>query len=311
MNDLNIVEDDPILILLFSEVYMGYYEEREKQRKREPRGHRGLVSTCGSKETLSFIFSHKRRTHMKHQLYRASPIILTCVGAIGVIATAVMAANATIKAKSHCTKLYLEKRSCLDDEPKPIEYVKVAWHCYIPAAAVGLATIACIFGANALNKHQQAAITSAYILLDSAYREYRTKANQLFGENADTQIRDSLTKDKYVESNSPTGSDKLIFFEEYYGKFFERTEEEVLLAEYHLNRNFILRGYATLNEFYEFLNLPPVKGGDILGWGLYAGEAFYGYSWVDFNHRLVTMDDGMECRAIEFPFLPTVDYLDY
>jgi hypothetical protein len=33
------------------------------------------------------------------------------------------------------------------------------------------------------------------------------------------------------------------------------------MAEYHLNRNYILRGEAVINELYEFLGLEPTDWG--------------------------------------------------
>jgi hypothetical protein len=181
---------------------------------------------------------------------------------------------------------------------------------YIPTAIAGLSTIVCILGANALNKKQQAAITSAYIFMENAFKEFREKSKVLFGEDADRQVVEAIAKDKYHEEDFKVEDEKDLYFEEFYNEYFSRTEEEVLQAEYHFNRNFALRGYASLGEFYEFLDLPHKPIGDALGWSLYAGEAFYGYSWIDFYHEMVTMDDGMECRIIRMPFLPTADYLD-
>ena len=74
-------------------------------------------------------------------------------------------------------------------------------------------------------------------------------------------------------------------------------------AEYHLNRNFILRGETNLNEFYEFLGLEPTDAGCELGWDLWSGEMYYGNSWIDFEHHLVTSDNGDYYR-IEYPFEP-------
>jgi hypothetical protein len=251
----------------------------------------------------------KSKLHLK----RASPTILTCIGAAGVVATAVMAARATPKAMELCEMLRLYKVKNDEDEPSRAEYVKAAGPAYIPAALVGVATISCIFGANAISRRQTAAITSAYMLLDSAYREYRDKAKQALGEDAAAQIRELIAKDKYEigEYDFTESGERQVFYEEFYGKFFERSKEEVLSAEYHFNRNFKLRGYATLNEFYEFLSLPKTELGEALGWSLGAGEEFYGYSWVDFEHRKVTLDDGLECLTIEMPFAPTADYLDF
>lgn len=39
---------------------------------------------------------------------------------------------------------------------------------------------------------------------------------------------------------------------------------------------------------------------------MYYDETF----WIDFNHRKVTMDDGLECYIIETAFMPTEEALN-
>lgn len=83
--------------------------------------------------------------------------------------TAVMAVKATPKALRLIEEAEKEKGKKLTKT----ETVKVAWTPYIPTVLVGASTIACIFGANVLNKRRQAALMSAYALLDSSYKEYK------------------------------------------------------------------------------------------------------------------------------------------
>lgn len=238
-------------------------------------------------------------------LKRNLPTILTCVGAAGVAVTAVMAVKATPKAMRLLESAKAEK----GEDLTKLEIAWAAGPAYIPAAAIGLSAIACILGANALSKRHQAAITSAYIMLDRAYRAYRDKTRTLLGEDADVGVREAIVRDRYEERNISMPGNKQVFYEEFRGEFFERTKEEVLSAEYRFNRNFALRGYASLNEFYDFLDLPHTEAGETLGWSLEAGEFFYGYSWVDFEHRPVKMDDELDVLSIETPFPPTADYL--
>lgn len=78
-------------------------------------------------------------------------------------------------------------------------------------------------------------------------------------------------------------------------------------AEYHLNRIFVTEGGCVcLNEFYEYLGLDPTPNGEKVGWNMYYDETF----WIDFNHRKVTMDDGLECYIIETAFMPTEEALN-
>ena len=56
-----------------------------------------------------------------------------------------------------------------------LKSAKACWRCYIPAGAVGIATIACIVGANAIGMRRNAALLAAYTLVDTSFREYKGK----------------------------------------------------------------------------------------------------------------------------------------
>lgn len=250
------------------------------------------------------------------RLKRASPTILTILGAAGVVGTAVLAVKATPKACRSIKRKELEVNedtvSLEDVRDLTIqETIAVAWKHYIPAASAGLATIVCIFGANGLNRKQQAAITSAYILLDNTYREYQKKVRELYGPEADSAVRREVAKEAPLNSEDIPSGDELLFFDFFSGRYLNRPIEQVIDAEYQLNRKFIHKDYVTLNEWYELLGMEPVDFGDMLGWSVSAGEAFYNYQWIDFEHELQTMDDGLECYIIHMANPPTADFMDY
>ena len=121
--------------------------------------------------------------------------LLTCIGAIGVVATSIMAVKATPKA----TKLLEVSEKEKGEKLTKMEIVKIAGPAYIPAAIVGASTIACIFGANILTKNSQASLASAYALLDRSYKEYRNKVNALYGEEADDKVRSEVVNDYYED----------------------------------------------------------------------------------------------------------------
>lgn len=125
-----------------------------------------------------------------------SPVALSFVASAGVVVTAIAAAKATPRAVA---LVYADSRKKHDGDP--YAYTKkeafiAAWKCYIPAVAFGASTIACIMGANALNRRQQAALTSAYALVQSSYKEYKDKLKELYGEEAHNAIMDSIIKEK-------------------------------------------------------------------------------------------------------------------
>ena len=72
-----------------------------------------------------------------------------------------------------------------------------------------------------------------------------------------------------------------------------------------VNRNFVMRGYASLNEFYEFLGLPQTDYGESVGWSIDDG-----YCWIDFEHRLISRDDGgTDIYSIDIVFPPHSEYM--
>ena len=249
--------------------------------------------------------------------HRNASTILTSLGGVGVIATSIMAVKATPKA----IKLLEEAKEEKGEELTKWETIKATGSTYFPSILIGASTIACIFGANILNKRQQAALMSAYVMVDQSYKEYKNKLKDIYGEEAHQEIINAITLEKaedvYIHSEclcnscdlsvEDHSSEPKLFYDEYSNRFFESTIEQVMAAEYHLNRNYILRGFSVLNELYEFLGLEPTKYGSIMGWA----PLDDGMYWIDFNHRKSVLKDGTEFYILEMPFAPTVDYEEY
>lgn len=238
---------------------------------------------------------------------RNSATILTCVGAAGVVATTVMAVKATPKAMARIEKAKEEK----GEELTKFEVVKVAGPVYIPTALTGASTIACIFGANVLNKRKQAALMSAYAMLDTSYKEYKKKVEELYGEEADHRVREEIAKDKYEENKVIIKEDEHLYYDDFSGRYFTATTERVLRAEYEINKKLSLWGGADLNEFYDMLGIEPTDYGNFLGWSSgYLMESIWS-DWLDFHHEKVVLDDGLECFIIRMNVEPMYDYEYY
>lgn len=240
-------------------------------------------------------------------LNRNSSTILTSVGAVGVVATSVMAVKATPKALFLLDKAEKEKGEKLDK----LEVIKVAAPVYIPTVLVGASSIACIFGANVLNKHQQASLISAYALVDNSYKEYKNKVKELYGEEADSKVREELAKDKYEETDISVDDGKQLFYDDLSERYFESSIEIVKNAEYEINKALQVSCVACLNEFYDLLGIDRVDYGDQLGWSIAQLTEMYWYPWIEFEHEKVVMDDGLECYIIRMPYEPFPEYLDY
>lgn len=226
--------------------------------------------------------------------------ILTWFSAAGVVGTAYLSGKAAVKAH--------EELKTMPDAPLK-EKAKAVAPFYIWPVAAGGATIACMFGANSLNRRQQVSMLAAGAVVERTFKKYRDKAEALLGNRA---AEANLAEDP-PDDISPDKDRRLFYYNYYqdgeypeYGSYFESTPENVLHAEMELNRIFILRKRATLNDFFDLLGLKHVEGGDNLGWSEELGSVYYGYSWVDFEHFDAKMEDGLECTIITTPSLPTI-----
>lgn len=239
------------------------------------------------------------------QLYRSSPTILTVVASVGVIVTTITAVRATPKAIKLLKEAELEKGENLTK----VEIIRVAGPSYIPSALLGISTIVCIFGANALNQKKQASLMSAYAMLNESYKQYRKSAKIFYGEDADDKIHAEMAKDAMVATydygyqvynmDMDSESERLLFYDLASKKYFRTTMAAVLNAQYHVNRNLAIRGDCSLNEYLSFLGVEGVDGGDDIGWDItYMIEEMDCY-WLDFDNYKSTLEDGLECIIID------------
>lgn len=256
----------------------------------------------------------KKITIQKHM-----PAILTYAGVCGVVGTAVMAVKATPKA----LKIIEHEKICrskehydegikewIGDDLTPKDIFALTWRCYIPSIMFGLSTIACIISIHALDKRNQASLTSAYAMLNEAYKQYRDAAKVVYGEDADAKIQAEIAKDTFISadgigiySSDLDPSEKILCYDSFSKRYFESTMAAVLNAEYHINRNLQLRGYSSINEFYEFLGIDGIEYGDEIAWSL-DSLMEGGIMWLDFENHMAVMDDGLECCIVSAVWCP-------
>lgn len=205
---------------------------------------------------------------------------------------------------------------------------------YILPAASFVAGQASGIGSAVLSRQQNLALSGAMTATAYRYKQYREKTKELYGDNADDRILIELSKDataKYVDYSNCVGNSidnvhgeytfndnptyfapqgKILFFDELrYGQprsdgshddgFFVCTVNQFQQARLHLNRNFVLRGDAYLNEFYRFLGISETYIGDDLSWDMSEG-----YMFIDISIRPFTLDDGLIAYRVEYDFEP-------
>lgn len=233
--------------------------------------------------------------------------ILTVAGSVGVVATSVLAVKATPKA----IRVLEEAKEEKQEELTVLEKIRYAGPAYIPAIITGAATIACIFGANILNQRQQAALMSAYALLDNSYKEYKAKVIELYGEETDIHVKDEIAKDKLNDKNITVGEGKQLYFDEYSGRYFEATTEHMLRVENKLNRRMQETAGLYLNDYFEMVGLDPTDYGDFIGWSSCELYDISWSSWFNLDYRKVVLDDGLQCIIVAFEYEPTFDFENY
>ena len=209
---------------------------------------------------------------------------LTVLTSIGVVATGYLTVRATLKAND-----------VLKDEElsKGDKFKKAAPH-YILPCVVGAVTIGTAFGANTLNKKQQAALMSSYVMLNEFHKAYRQKNIEINGEEADEKVCDALarTNCNYHSTDMATCPDyKRTFVDHISGDEIVGYERDIIDAEYHLNKNYMLGGAVSVTEWREFLGLPYKKEYDDQGWEMSSGVYF-----VEFEHQF--LKDG---RVLVYP----------
>lgn len=253
-----------------------------------------------NKSNVTKIFKSIQTNMTKH-----SPEILTGLGITGMLVTTVMAVRATPKAMRLCEQLEHEHEH--DTELRKIDYVKVAWKCYIPAAVTGATSIACLVGASSVNARRNAALATAYKLSETAFIEYKDKVVETIGEKKEEIIKDKVAKEK-IEKHPVTSKEVIITdkgstlcYDGLFGRYFKSDIEAIRRAVNEINRQIVVHGYVSLNEFYSELGLSPIKMGDDLGWNIDDREIR-----VDFSSQLA--EDGTPCLVIDFSVSPKKEY---
>ena len=257
---------------------------------------------------------------MKLKRKQIVPLVMTAISIFGTAATVITAVKATPKAME---LIQADSRKNHDGDPyayTKTEAIESAWKCYIPTTLLFASTVICMVGAISMTRSRQTALIGAYSILNKTYKQYQNKVKEHFGEQAHQKIIQELAveqaKDVPIYAGTFCGSARLdfedaeedtrLFYDSFSERYFKSTISKVLLAEYHLNRNFTLGMIPSLNDFYDFLGLSRTKEGDSIGWTNSDGS----YYWIDFNHYKITLESGIDCWVIESVFLPDASFMD-
>lgn len=235
-----------------------------------------------------------------------SPTILSGIAVAGVLSTAYLAAKAALKANERIKRL--EDRPEFDENSKfsNKEKLQLSWKYYVPAAASGSATIACIIGANQIGLRRHAAMVGAYTLAETAFREYKEQVVAEVGDIKERGIRDKVAIQQMEKTPVKdaqiiiTGSDEWCF-DTYTGRYFRSDIETIRRAENEINHRIYGEMYIAHNEFYELVGLAETAVGEQVGWNIDNTMD------LSFTSHL-NPETGKPCIAINYARLPLPNY---
>lgn len=160
-----------------------------------------------------------------YKLKKASPTIMIVGAAIGGVTATVLACKATIKAQdiltehhAHVESIHTAKKQIEDGTIQLSEgetytekdyknditttYAQTGLKLakvYAPAVVLGAASLGCMFGSHHIMSKRNASLTAAYIALDQAFNEYKTRVGNRFGSRVQEELEHNI---KAVEIES-------------------------------------------------------------------------------------------------------------
>lgn len=251
-----------------------------------------------------------------------SPEILFGAGVVSMVGSTVLACRATLKLNevmntvendtelAHRAKAKYESGEVregvtyTDDEMaqdlkiiKVQGLVKVA-KLYAPPVILGAIGIACLTKSHKILTERNAALTAAYIAVDTAFKKYRERVIDRYGEELDRNIRyegeeidvvdedtGKISSEFHVGIDEPSGYAR--WFDETCPSFNKPPQEiynRIFLRNQQNWANDMLRhrGHLFLNEVYAMVGLPHTSAGAIVGW-IYDRNNNRGDNYVDFG----------------------------
>lgn len=225
-----------------------------------------------------------------------SPSILTAFGISGAVSTAILAGRASFKAAKR-----LSEGPPIETMTK-MEIVEEVWDLYIPAAIAGSLTVGCIFGANHISSKRTAAAYTVLAVMEKSAEQYKDKVVEEIGEKKEKAIRDRIAQES-VTNNPPAavvmvGSGNVLCRELFTGRDFNSDMETIRRAENDINAKLNAEMYATLNDFYYMLGIPPTS--DSGGFGWQSGKQLR----LDFTATLT--EDSRPCLAFTYNYIDPI-----
>lgn len=274
------------------------------------------------KETFMKTVNAKTRK-IGIKLKKHSPEILLVAGLGGAVVSAVMACKATTKLSTIMeeSKNNLEAiHKCSEDNEMADTYsvedakkdttivyvqtgVKLA-KLYAPAIAVGIVSATSILAANNIMRKRNVALTAALTTTDQAFKEYRSRVVDKFGEQVDKELKYDIKAKKFEETvtDPETGKEKKSkntvsianpgcseyarFFDETCKGYERETQYNLMFLraqQQFANDKLVADGFLFLNDVYDMLGIDKTPTGQLVGWKYDELNNDVGDNYVDFG----------------------------
>lgn len=227
-------------------------------------------------------------------------LAFTIIAGIGLVITVMMTAKKAPQAQEMKTEALKQKRLETGDENAQLtkmETIQAQLPCYAPVAASALLTVGSLVGSQIFPQEALRDLKKMH----ETYKEITAKVN---GPKAEALI-EKITEQKALPSGVPEEQQKKETFVIRFDNeniVFESTIVDILMAEYDVNRFFAGTGEITFNQMLKIFHIDrEFENGDLLGWSLILGDTWYGYNWIDFEHRRGTLN-GKQVYFIDMPF---------
>lgn len=281
------------------------------------------------------------RTMLKTQ--KNAPSILFVSGVVGVVATAVLTAKATLRveevlddaqAKKEKFALARDNESAMTDgrtyDEKDYEHdmfvlsVQTAGRLgklYGPAIAVGVLSIAALTKSHNMLNRRNAAVAAAYAAVEKSYSDYRRRVVDELGENKDrefrygveesTEVEETTNGPKKVKKKGPKETNGVAsrFFGPENPNWVNVPEHNLLFLrniQGWANDRLRVQGHLFLNDVFDDLGMDRTGPGSEIGW-LYGEDVRVDFGvWADNNlDKFHDFATGREdCILLEFNVQP-------
>jgi len=236
-------------------------------------------------------------------LSKYSPEILTGIGLVGFVGMGVAIRNAAFEER-HIRKehmITMDRIHAAHEGSEAVEgyteedykedmtmaYAKrVAGYikAYGPAIILGLASTGCVVGGHHILRKRNFAILAAFNAVNEAYKNYRARVQEKYGNEADTDMRfgdleeraksdqeqrEEPAKEVKKKKHDGSGSPYAVYFDRASLQWkHDPIMNAFFLTQVQNTANDLLniRGHVFLNEVYDLLGVPRTKDGQAVGW---------------------------------------------